>query len=118
MPSLQRPGTAAAVSQLATRDSRLSIMPSVQTLKTGISGVRGVVGDSFTPQLVSDFGQAFGTYLGGGRVALGRDTRPSGEMVREALIGALLASGCSVVDLGVVPVPTLQIAIARDEALD
>ncbi|NLO73492.1 MAG: phosphoglucosamine mutase, partial [candidate division WS1 bacterium] len=59
-------------------------MPSVQTLKTGISGVRGVVGQSFTPQLVSDFGQAFGTYLGGGRVVLGRDTRPSGEMVGEA----------------------------------
>ena len=93
-------------------------MPSVQTLKTGISGVRGVVGDSFTPQLVSAFGQAFGTYLGGGRVAVGRDTRPSGEMVLQALIGALLASGCSVVDLGVVPVPTLQIAIARDESLD
>ena len=93
-------------------------MPSVQTLKTGISGVRGVVGESFTPQLVSDFGQAFGTYMRGGRVALGRDTRPSGEMVREALLGALLASGCSVVDLGIVPVPTLQIAIAREEALD
>ncbi len=93
-------------------------MPSVQTLKTGISGVRGVVGQSFTPQLVSDFGQAFGTYLGGGRVVLGRDTRPSGEMVGEALRGALLASGCSLVDLGVVPVPTLQIAIARDDTLD
>lgn len=90
----------------------------VQTLKTGISGVRGVVGDSFTARLASDFGQAFGTYLRGGRVALGRDTRPSGEMVREALIGALLASGCSVVDLGLLPVPSLQIAVAREETLD
>ena len=45
-------------------------MPIVQTLKTGISGVRGVVGDSFTPQLVSDFGQAFGTYLGLGLTSL------------------------------------------------
>lgn len=93
-------------------------MPSIHTLKTGISGVRGVVGESFTPRLVSAFGQAFGTYLNRGRVAIGRDTRPSGEMVREALVGALLAAGCSVVDLGVVPVPTLQIALARDEHWD
>ncbi|HEY3397322.1 MAG TPA: phosphoglucosamine mutase [Armatimonadota bacterium] len=93
-------------------------MPGIRTLKTGISGVRGVVGESFTPQLVSALGQAFGTYLTGGRVALGRDTRPSGEMVREALTGALLASGCRVVDLGVVPVPTLQIAISRSDNYD
>ncbi len=93
-------------------------MPSIQTLKTGISGVRGVVGESFTPRLVSAFGQAFGTYLDRGRVAIGRDTRPSGEMIRETLIGALLAAGCSVIDLGIVPVPTLQIAIARDEHWD
>lgn len=93
-------------------------MPGIRTLKSGISGVRGIVGESFTPQLVSAFGQAFGTYLGGGQVALGRDTRPSGEMVREALIGALLATGCEVVDLGLVPVPTLQIAVAQNEHLD
>ncbi len=93
-------------------------MPSIHTLKTGISGVRGVVGESFTPRLVSAFGQAFGTYLDGGRVALARDTRPSGEMAREALIGALLSAGCDVVDLGIVPVPTLQIAVARDDQLD
>lgn len=90
-------------------------MAGVRTLKTGISGVRGVVGDSLTPGLVVRFAQAFGTYVKGGRVALGRDTRPSGEMVRSALIGGLLASGCEVRDFGVVPVPTLQIAVARHD---
>ncbi len=89
-------------------------MPGIRTLKTGVSGVRGVVGDSLTPHLLVSFAEAFGTYLRGGLVAIGRDTRPSGEMVRSALVGGLLATQCSVVDLGIVPVPTLQIACARD----
>jgi len=86
-------------------------MAIVRTLKTGISGVRGVVGDSLTPQLLIGFAQAFGTYLKGGTVVIGRDTRPSGEMVQRALIGGLLATGCDIVDLGIAPVPTVQMAI-------
>lgn len=93
-------------------------MPTIRTLKTGISGVRGVVGDSLTPYLLTCFAEAFGTYLGGGEVAVGRDTRPSGEMVRSALVGGLLATGCNVIDLGIVPVPTLQIACARNPDID
>lgn len=88
-------------------------MPSVRTLKTGVSGIRGVVGESFTPQLLVGFAQAFGTYLDGGTVVVGRDTRPSGEMARNALIGGLLATGCDVVDLGIAPVPTIQHAVRR-----
>ena len=84
--------------------------------KTGISGVRGVVGDSLTPQLLIGFAQAFGTYLDGGMVVLGRDTRPSGEMVRNALVGGLLATGCEVVDVGVAPVPSIQHAVRRHNA--
>ncbi len=86
-------------------------MAILRTLKTGISGVRGVVGDSLTPQLLIGFAQAFGTYLKGGTVVIGRDTRPSGEMVQRALIGGLLATGCDIVDLGIAPVPTVQIAV-------
>jgi phosphomannomutase len=88
-------------------------MKPARTLKTGISGVRGVVGDSLTPGLLVRFGEAFGTYVKGGQVAIGRDTRRSGEMVRAALIGGVLATGCDVHDFGVLPVPTLQIAVAR-----
>jgi len=70
-----------------------------------------VVGDSLTPQLLIGFAQAFGTYLKGGTVVIGRDTRPSGEMVQRALVGGLLATGCDIVDLGIAPVPTVQMAI-------
>ncbi len=70
-----------------------------------------MVGDSLTPQLLIGFAQAFGTYLKGGTVVIGRDTRPSGEMVQRALVGGLLATGCDIVDLGIAPVPTVQMAI-------
>jgi phosphomannomutase len=52
------------------------------SLKISISGVRGIVGDSLTPQLSASFAQAFGSYLGRGRVIVGQDARISGEMIK------------------------------------
>jgi phosphomannomutase len=85
-------------------------------LKISVSGVRGVVGDALTPQLVTSFGAAFGTYAGAGPILVGTDTRPSREMVRHAVIAGLLSVGCTPVDLGVVPVPVLQAHIRRTGA--
>ena len=79
------------------------------SLKIGVSGVRGVVGDTLTPQLITSFAAAFGTYCGGGRIVIGTDTRPSREMVTQAAVAGLLSVGCVPVELGVVPVPTVQL---------
>src|SRR5215207_4175002 len=84
----------------------------MKPLKIGVTGVRGVVGETFTPELVVGFAQAFGAYLDGGRVLVCRDTRPSGPMVRAAVLAGLLAVGCEVVDLGVCPTPSMQLAVA------
>ena len=92
------------------------MMRAIPTLKISISGVRGVVGDSLTPTLLTRFAQAFGTYAGSGTVVLGRDTRTSGEMVRQAVVAGLLSSGCRVIDLGVCPVPTVQLAVRHRRA--
>ncbi len=86
-------------------------MPVIQSLKIGVSGVRGVIGESLTPQLVVGFAEAFGTYLGGGVVVIGRDTRPSGEMIYHALVGGLLSAGSEVIDVGVCPAPTIGHAV-------
>jgi phosphomannomutase len=86
-------------------------MRAIPSLKISISGVRGVVGESLTPGLLARFAQAFGTYLGGGRVVIGRDPRTSGEMVRQAVAAGLLSSGCRIVDIGVCPTPTLQLMV-------
>src|SRR4029434_701838 len=83
----------------------------MKPLKIGITGVRGIVGETFTPEVAVGFAQAFGTYLDAGRILICRDTRPSGPMVRAAVVAGLLAAGCEVIDLGVCPTPTLQLAV-------
>ncbi len=85
-------------------------------LKISVSGVRGVVGDALTPQLVSSFGAAFGTYTGAGPILVGTDTRPSREMVCHAVVAGLMSVGCTPIDLGIVPVPVLQSHIRRSGA--
>ena len=83
-------------------------MPREHLLKIGVSGIRGVVGEFLTPGLACAFAQAFGTYVGAGRVVVGRDTRSSGEMLYHATACGLLAAGCEVVDVGILPTPTIQ----------
>ncbi len=70
-----------------------------------VSGVRGIIGTDLTPQAAVQFGSSFGTWLGGGKVVVGGDTRPSGQMLRQAVEAGLLACGCDVVDLGIVSTP-------------
>src|SRR5512147_2293413 len=91
-------------------------MRAIPTLKISISGVRGVIGDSLTPDLLTRFAEAFGTYIGSGRVVVGRDTRTSGEMVRQAVVAGLLSSGCRILDAGVCPTPTVQLLVRRFRA--
>ena len=86
-------------------------MRAIPTLKISISGVRGVIGDSLTPELLTRFAEAFGTYVGSGRVVVGRDTRTSGEMVRQAVVAGLLSTGCRIADAGVCPTPTVQLLV-------
>jgi phosphomannomutase len=47
--------------------------------------------------------------VGGGRVVVGRDTRGSGDMLTHAVACGLLASGCEVIDVGILPTPTIQV---------
>ena len=91
-------------------------MPREHLLKIGVSGVRGVVGEFFTPSLALHFAQAFGTYVGRGRVVVGRDTRTSGPMLQHAVNCGLLAAGCDVVDVGILPTPTIQIYVEHIRA--
>jgi len=79
----------------------------------GTNGIRGVVGDTLTADVALGVGRAVGTTLGGGEVAVVRDTRTSGPMLRDAVVSGLLASGCDVLDLGVAPTPCLQWFVAH-----
>ena len=72
-----------------------------------VSGVRGIVGKGLTPSVVSRFALAFGTFVKGGKVVIGSDTRHSREVIRHSVVSGLLASGCNVVDIGICPTPTV-----------
>jgi len=91
-------------------------MRAIPTLKISISGVRGVIGESLSPTLLTRFAQAFGTYVGSGTIVIGRDPRTSGEMVKQAVIAGLLSSGCRVIDIGMCPVPTIQLLVRQHRA--
>lgn len=91
-------------------------MRAIPTLKISISGVRGVVGQSLTPKLLTRFAQAFGTHTGPGTIVIGRDPRTSGEMVKHAVVAGILATGSRVVDIGVCPVPTVQLQVRHRRA--
>lgn len=78
-----------------------------KTLMISISGVRGIVGKGLTPDVISRFSLAFGTFSKGGTLVIGRDTRKSGEMVKHAVVSGLLATGCNIIDLGICPTPTV-----------
>lgn len=80
-------------------------------LLISVSGIRGVVGKALTPGIVLKYAMAFGKYLKGGKVAIGRDTRRTGPMMSSAVISGLLSSGCDVVDIGICPTPTIELAV-------
>lgn len=90
------------------------------TLMLSVSGCRGVLGETLTPETAARFAGAFGSVLrerAGGRrvtVVLGRDGRKGSEIVEFAALSALMASGCCVVDLGVAMTPT--VAVMTDSA--
>ena len=73
--------------------------------------IRGVVDRELTPAAVRAIGSAFGALMGergvAGAVAVGRDNRPSGSRLRDALVEGLSAAGVDVLDIGTVPTPVL-----------
>ena len=69
----------------------------------GTDGVRGAAGSELTPELALGIGRAAGSYLRGGPVLVGRDTRRSGSMLASALQAGFHASGIDTVDVGVMP---------------
>jgi len=92
------------------------MMTKSHSLKVGVSGVRGVVGESLTPQLAARFASAFGTYIGRGRIVVAQDARPSGPMIKNAVIAGLLATGCQPVDIGIAPIPSVLVFTEESQA--
>jgi phosphomannomutase len=89
------------------------------TLMVSVSGMRGIVGKDLTPELVARHAAALGAWAaaaGKPLVVLGRDARTSGAMFAYAAISGLMSVGCDVIDLGIVPTPTTQLAVEHHGA--
>jgi phosphomannomutase len=89
-------------------------------LMVSVSGVRGRVGSGLTPEVIARFAAAFGAYAirrtPGRPVVIGRDSRVSGPMFLRAATAGLMSAGCEVVEVGIVPTPTVQLAVEELEA--
>ena len=89
------------------------------TLMISVSGMRGHVGTDLTPELVARHAAALGAWVrsrGGTRVVLGRDARTSGPMFALAATAGLQSVGVDVIDVGVAPTPTVQMAVEHHHA--
>lgn len=89
-------------------------------LMISVSGLRGQVGQALTPEIVARFAAGFGAWAaqkGGSRqIVVGRDSRVSGPMFHRAVLAALQSVGCNVIDVGVTPTPTVQLAVEHHHA--
>ncbi len=86
-------------------------------LMLSVSGMRGWIGSTMTPEAAGRFAGAFASEVRAatGRanphVVIGRDSRPSGPMVEHAAVAGLLGAGCGVTCLGIVATPTVAVMI-------
>src|SRR5256885_10042857 len=97
------------------------------TLMVGVSGVRGIVGKDLTPEVVTRWARGFGSWVEdngkgkagtgkGSAVVVGRDARESGPAFAAAVTTGLTLVGCDVIDVGLVPTPTVQLAVEHHHA--
>ena len=85
----------------------------------GTNGIRGVVNEDMNCELALGIGKAWGTLLkktiARPKIAIGTDARLSNDMLNAAITSGLLSTGCDVVDVGLVPTPTLQYTVKEKD---
>jgi phosphomannomutase len=85
-------------------------------LMISVAGIRGIVGDSMTASVALRWAEAFGSICKPGPVVIGGDSRVSKTMMRAATIAGVSGAGARVIDVGVVPTPTIQLAVEHYKA--
>lgn len=86
-------------------------MKRINNIKIGISGIRGIVGETLDPEHVVNLTRAFATLVGSGKVAVAQDSRLSGDMIKRAVFSGLIFSGITPIDTGTLPTPSLEIFV-------
>ncbi len=86
------------------------------TLMVSVSGIRGIIGDGLEPEVLVKYTSAYAEFCGKGTIVIGRDARITGELVKNIVSGTLAAKGFHVVDIGIVPTPTVQYTVKNLKA--
>lgn len=82
-----------------------------------VSGIRGIVGDGLDPQTIVKYTSAYAQFCGKGKIVIGSDGRITGDMVKNIIVGTLIAKGNDVVDIGVCPTPTVLYNVTKLKAV-
>ena len=85
-------------------------------LIVSVSGLRGIVGTSLTPEVAVRYAEAFLATLPPGGIVIGRDGRASGGMFADAIAAAVMAAGREVLDAGVAATPTVGVLVEEHQA--
>jgi phosphomannomutase len=85
-------------------------------LMVSISGIRGVVGETLTPETIIKYISAYAQFCNRGAIIVGRDGRITGKNVLDIVVSTLLQMGCNVTDLGICPTPTVALAVEKLKA--
>ncbi|HBG26377.1 MAG: phosphoglucosamine mutase [Planctomycetes bacterium GWF2_41_51] len=91
----------------------------MQDLIISISGLRGIVGENFNASVALRYACAFATFLKNSKgkkklkIAVGTDSRPSGDMLKSAVMAGLSSLGAEVIDVGLVTTPTVGIMVTE-----
>ncbi len=83
----------------------------MSVLMRSVSGIRGIVGPAFSPDLVVNYVNAFVQVTGATHVVVGRDTRSTGPMIENLVASALNASGAKATLLGISSTPTVEMMV-------
>jgi phosphomannomutase len=87
------------------------------TLMVSVSGIRGIVGNGLDPETLVKYTNAYADFCGKGKIVIGSDGRITGDMVRNIVIGTLIARGNDVIDIGVCPTPTVLFNVKKLQAV-
>jgi phosphomannomutase len=86
------------------------------SLMISISGIRGIVGSTLTPDVIVNYASAFAEYCKKGTVVIGRDGRVTGKSIAHIVSSTLLQMGCDVTALGICPTPSVALAVEKTKA--
>jgi phosphomannomutase len=83
------------------------------SLMVSISGIRGVVGSTLTPEIIVKYTSAYAEYCKRGTIIIGQDGRITGPAIAKIVSSTLQSMGSNVISLGVCPTPTVALAVER-----